>query len=83
MPKVPALEAEIHKAERQLGSLGGGNHFIELQVDPDGIVWGMVHTGSRNVGKQIAEHFDRTAREINRRERSPVAAGGSKEGCEV
>ena len=63
MPDVPALRAEVGKAQRQLGSLGGGNHFIELQADPDGIVWGMVHTGSRNVGKQIAEHFDRVARD--------------------
>jgi len=44
LPDVPALRAESAKAERQLGSLGGGNHFIELQADPEGIVWGMVHT---------------------------------------
>ena len=72
VPDVPALQAEVAKAERQLASLGGGNHFIELQVDPDGIVWAMVHTGSRNVGKQIAEHFDHVARDVNRKEGSPV-----------
>ncbi|MDP2182146.1 MAG: RtcB family protein [Actinomycetota bacterium] len=72
VPDVPALQAESAKAERQLGSLGGGNHFIELQADPDGTAWVMVHTGSRNVGKQVAEHFDRVAREVNRREGSPV-----------
>lgn len=72
VPDVPALKAEAVKAERQLASLGGGNHFIELQVDPDGLVWAMVHTGSRNVGKQVAEHFDRVAREINERDGSPV-----------
>jgi tRNA-splicing ligase RtcB len=66
IPAVPALLAEAHKAEFQVGSLGGGNHFVELQVDPDGIVWAMIHTGSRNVGKQIAEHFDRVARDLNR-----------------
>jgi tRNA-splicing ligase RtcB len=66
------LRAEVGKAQRQLGSLGGGNHFIELQADPDGTVWAMVHTGSRNVGKQIAEHFDHVARDINRQQGSPV-----------
>jgi tRNA-splicing ligase RtcB len=72
IPTVPALLAEAEKAERQVGSLGGGNHFIELQSDPDGIAWVMIHTGSRNVGKQIAEHFDRVARDINQQEGSPV-----------
>lgn len=72
VPDVPVLQAELHKAERQVGSLGGGNHFIELQQDPDGVAWVMVHTGSRNVGKQMAEHYDHLARELNRREGSPV-----------
>lgn len=72
MPDSPALLAEAAKAERQLASLGGGNHFIELQADPDDVVWAMVHTGSRNVGKQVAEHFDRVAREVDRRDGSPV-----------
>jgi tRNA-splicing ligase RtcB len=72
VPDIPALLAEAEKAERQVGSLGGGNHFIELQSDPDGIAWVMIHSGSRNVGKQIAEHYDRVARDVNRREGSPV-----------
>jgi len=72
VPDVGALRAEIEKAEKQVASLGGGNHFIEVQVDPDGIVWSMVHTGSRNVGKQVAEHFDRVARDLNLRQNSSV-----------
>ena len=72
VPDVPALRAQVAKAELQVGSLGGGNHFIELQRDPDGIVWAMIHTGSRNVGKQVAEHFDHLARDLNRSEGSPV-----------
>jgi tRNA-splicing ligase RtcB len=72
VPDVPALQAEIHKAERQVGSLGGGNHFIELQVDPKGTTWVMIHTGSRNVGKRIAEHFDHVARSLDHRDASPV-----------
>jgi tRNA-splicing ligase RtcB (3'-phosphate/5'-hydroxy nucleic acid ligase) len=45
------------KAIPQLGSLGSGNHFIEMQVDEDGSVWVMIHCGSRGYGWQIANHF--------------------------
>ena len=46
------------KAQPQLGSVGGGNHFIEMQVDGDsGEVWVMVHCGSRGYGWQTANHF--------------------------
>ncbi|MDZ4655653.1 MAG: RtcB family protein [Coriobacteriia bacterium] len=72
VPDVPILRREVANAERQIGTLGGGNHFIELQVDSAGIVWAMVHTGSRNVGKKMAEHYDRVARDENRRLRSEV-----------
>ncbi len=41
----------------QLGSLGGGNHFTEMQVDEDGRVWVMLHTGSRGFGWNIAKHY--------------------------
>jgi len=40
---------------RQLGSLGGGNHFIELSLDGEGALWIMLHSGSRNVGKTVGE----------------------------
>jgi tRNA-splicing ligase RtcB len=43
-------------AYRNLGSLGGGNHFIEIQEGEDGNVWLMLHSGSRNLGYRIAEH---------------------------
>lgn len=72
MPDIPVLLEERGRAERQLASLGGGNHFIELQADPEGLVWAMVHTGSRNIGKQVAAYFDRIARERNRKEASEV-----------
>lgn len=42
---------------KQLGTLGGGNHFIELGHDEDGCVWATVHSGSRGVGHGIAEHY--------------------------
>ncbi len=71
-PESSALAAEISKAERQIGTLGGGNHFIELQVDSAGVVWAMIHSGSRNVGKQMADHYDHLAREDNRQRGSSV-----------
>jgi len=43
------------KAMKQMGTLGGGNHFIELTVDDGGGVWLMLHSGSRNIGKEVAE----------------------------
>lgn len=56
---------------RQLGSLGGGNHFIELSLDGDNALWIMLHSGSRNVGKTVGEtamHMaKRIAAEIDRR----------------
>ena len=51
------IERAYERALPQLGSLGSGNHFIELQVGTDGSVWVMVHTGSRGYGHQTAEHF--------------------------
>lgn len=72
VPDVEVLRAEVGKAQRQVGSLGGGNHFLELQVDPQSVVWVMVHSGSRNVGKQMADYYDHVARAANERERSDV-----------
>ena len=43
------------KAMDQMGTLGGGNHFLELTVDDDEQVWLMLHSGSRNIGKELAE----------------------------
>lgn len=52
----------INKARKQLGSLGGGNHFIELCTDTEGSIWVMLHSGSRNIGKTLAELHIRGAR---------------------
>lgn len=46
---------------RQMGSLGGGNHFIELCIDENQDVWIMLHSGSRNVGNAIGKHFIQAA----------------------
>jgi tRNA-splicing ligase RtcB len=51
-------------APRHLGTLGGGNHFLELDRDADGDVWLLLHTGSRGVGAAIADHHLRVARAL-------------------
>lgn len=48
---------------RQLGTLGGGNHFIELCLDEDQQLWVMLHSGSRGIGKAIGSHFIEIAKE--------------------
>jgi len=48
-------------AKRNLGTLGGGNHFIELQAGDDGFIWLMIHSGSRNLGLRVAEFYHRRA----------------------
>ena len=50
---------------RNLGTLGGGNHFIELQKSDDGFVWLMIHSGSRNLGHRVAEFYHRRAQRFN------------------
>ena len=52
------------KVARQLGTLGGGNHFIELCLDETGAVWLMLHSGSRNIGKLIGEAAIGMAKDI-------------------
>jgi tRNA-splicing ligase RtcB len=58
------------KAPSQLGTLGGGNHFIEAQVDERGSIWLMLHSGSRHTGLRIAKHYDELARGLAIRRRS-------------
>lgn len=65
IPEIPLFSEQAHKIERQAGTLGGGNHFIEFQRDGEDVIWVMVHSGSRNLGKQVAEHYDAVARKIN------------------
>lgn len=51
--------------EKAIGSLGGGNHFIELDVDEEGCKYLVIHTGSRQLGKQVAEHYQKIARGLH------------------
>jgi len=61
----PVITREFEKGRHQLGTLGGGNHFIEIQSDTDGYIWLMVHSGSRNIGYQVANHYNNLAKEFN------------------
>lgn len=72
VPDVPELERlhcydrlkERGWLRRSVGTLGGGNHFIEIDRDDEGNMYLVIHTGSRNLGKQVAELYQRTAIEV-------------------
>jgi tRNA-splicing ligase RtcB len=53
------------RAARQLGTLGGGNHFIEVCLDSEDNVWLMLHSGSRHIGAALAEHHIEIARRLH------------------
>jgi tRNA-splicing ligase RtcB len=53
----PVLRGTRERADRQVGTLGGGNHFVELQVDLEGALWVMLHTGSRSFGKAVCDRW--------------------------
>ncbi|MEO9324432.1 RtcB family protein [Nocardioides sp. C4-1] len=73
--RLEVLRAEAERAgfdptsyaarwELQLGTLGSGNHFIEVTVDEEGRVWLFLHSGSRGVGNRIAQHHVKVARDL-------------------
>lgn len=55
---------DTKRLERSIGTLGGGNHFIEVDVAEDGYKYLVIHTGSRNLGKQVADHYQNLAFEL-------------------
>ena len=54
-------KVNIHRAKESLGTLGGGNHFIEVDKDNDGNLYLVIHTGSRNLGLRVAELYQKKA----------------------
>lgn len=56
---------DAKRLERSLGTLGGGNHFIEIDAASDGTKYLIIHSGSRNLGKQVAEIYQALAVELN------------------
>lgn len=55
---------DTKRLERSIGTLGGGNHFIEIDEDKDGTKYLIVHSGSRNLGKQVADYYQKLAVEL-------------------
>jgi len=66
------VDQEFENAREQVGTLGGGNHFIEIQKGSDGHIWIMVHSGSRNIGHKVAAYYNRTAKKLNEQWHSDV-----------
>lgn len=58
---LPIVSKEYERGRYQVGTLGGGNHFIEIQKGSDGYIWIMVHSGSRNMGYTVANHYHKKA----------------------
>jgi tRNA-splicing ligase RtcB len=63
---------EYESSKLQLGSLGSGNHFLEIQKDDSGYLWIMIHSGSRNLGKKVADYYDKRAKYHNAKWHSAV-----------
>lgn len=70
--KMTVVRQQYESAHYQVGTLGGGNHFIELQHDEQGYLWIMIHSGSRNLGKQVGDHYNKIAAVKNERWYSSV-----------
>lgn len=66
------LLGQIEAGYFQVGTLGGGNHFIELQEDDKGYISIMIHSGSRHFGKSVCDYFHSIARELNQKWHSEV-----------
>jgi tRNA-splicing ligase RtcB len=63
-PDIKIIQEELTSARLQLGTLGGGNHFIEIQAGDDGHLWIMLHSGSRNFGFKTARVYHERAKEL-------------------
>ena len=72
IPAHKIVEREYENALYQLGTLGGGNHFIEIQRDSEGYIWIMLHSGSRNFGFKVANYYNEIAKKINEKWHSSV-----------
>ncbi|WP_409059013.1 RtcB family protein [Streptomyces sp. SYP-A7185] len=59
-----AVKFREERATKQMGTLGSGNHFIEFCLDESGSVWLMLHSGSRNIGKELADHHIGVAQKL-------------------
>lgn len=65
--KMTIVKRQYASAKKQVGTLGGGNHFLELQKDTEGTLWVMIHSGSRNLGAQVGSYYNEKAKVLNKR----------------
>lgn len=68
------VNKEYSNALTQIGTLGGGNHFMEIQKGSDGFIWLMVHSGSRNLGYKVASHYNKIAKKLRDRFENNIPA---------
>lgn len=73
--ELPNIKNLYSAALKQIGTLGGGNHFIELQTSTENVLWVMIHSGSRNVGLKIAEYYGKKAKKLNQMWFSEIVKG--------
>ena len=71
--KMEIVKRRQHSILHEVGTLGGGNHFIELQKDEEGNLWIMIHSGSRNLGKQVGDYYNKIAASLNEKWHSVVS----------
>ncbi len=64
---LPIVSSQFDNGRTQLGTLGGGNHFIEIQQGSDGFIWIMIHSGSRNLGYRVANYYNKLAGQLSGR----------------
>ena len=71
--KMEIVKRRQESITKEVGTLGGGNHFIELQKDETGTLWIMIHSGSRNLGKLVGDYYNEKAKKLNERWYSVVS----------
>lgn len=71
--QLKVVKSRLHAICYEVGTLGGGNHFIELQKDEEGTLWTMIHSGSRNLGKQVGDYYNKLAASLNEKWYSVVS----------
>ena len=72
--KRSQIVQHFQAGRKQLGTLGGGNHFVEIQHGSDGHIWLMIHSGSRNIGLKIARYYNQLAVRMNAKWKSSIPA---------
>jgi len=71
--KTEIVKRRLTAIRHEIGTLGGGNHFIELQKDEEDTLWIMIHSGSRNLGKLVGDYYNKLAASLNERWHSVVS----------